>query len=321
MARDWRVQYEGAVYHVMCRGVGRDKIFSQSDDYLRFEKYIELAVDRFNLTIYAYTLMSNHYHLFLRTHESNLSRTIQWLQSSYGMYYNVKHRRSGHLFQGRFKSVVVEDESYFLGLSGYIHLNPIRAGIVKDLEEYQWSSYRDYVGTKCVHGWVCPDDVLKMFGNDRHKRIQEYRQWIHLVAGKEKEILNDVRYGIILGSDRFVGWIREKFGKREKMDEEIPVERKIRVEGGIERVIEEVKKVFGVSDKEIFDRSRGERKEARDTVMWILTRKIGMKNYEVGKAFGVGYAAVSLAGQRVEKEMKQSGEFDKKIVKLLRILQ
>jgi REP element-mobilizing transposase RayT len=140
MARDWRVQYEGAVYHVMCRGVGGEEIFGGSEDYSRFEGYIESAEERFNLMIYAYTLMTNHYHLLLRTNEANLSRAIQWLQSSYGMYYNVKHRRSGHLFQGRFKSIVIENESYFLGLSGYIHLNPIRAGIVsvRELEEYQW---------------------------------------------------------------------------------------------------------------------------------------------------------------------------------------
>ncbi|MDI6736882.1 MAG: hypothetical protein QME42_11955, partial [bacterium] len=142
------------------------------------------------------------------------------------------------------------------------------------------------VGAKRVHGWVYPDDVLKMFGNDRHKRLDEYRQWIHTVANKEKEILNDERYGIILGSDKFVGWIKEKFGKGKERDKEIPVERKLRVEGEIERVIEAVEKIFGVGDNEIFNRARGERKEARDTVMWILTRKIGMKNYEVGKAFG-----------------------------------
>ncbi|MEW6609818.1 MAG: transposase [bacterium] len=251
MARDWRIQYEGAVYHVMCRGVGGNEIFSQPQDYLRFEDYIELAVERFNLTIYAYTLMTNHYHLFLCTHEANLSRAIQWLQSSYGMYYNLKHRKRGHLFQGRFKSIVIEDESYFLGLSGYIHLNPVRAGIVKNLEEYQWSSYRDYVGTRRVHKWVEPNAVLKMFGGEKDNRAEEYRQWLLTRAGKEKEILNNVRYGIILGSDRFVEWIREKFGKGKEMEEEIPVMKQIRAEVEIGKVIEAIKKVFGVSDKEI----------------------------------------------------------------------
>ncbi|MDI6743677.1 MAG: hypothetical protein QMD11_13160, partial [Smithella sp.] len=145
--------------------------------------------------------------------------------------------------------------------------------------------------------------------------------WIHTVANKEKEILNDERYGIILGSDKFVGWIKEKFGKGKERDKEIPVERKIRAEGEIERVIEAVEKIFGVGDNEIFNRARGERKEARDTVMWILTRKIGMKNYEVGKAFGVGYAAVSHAGQRVEEEMKLSREFARKVEKLIHPMQ
>jgi mRNA-degrading endonuclease HigB of HigAB toxin-antitoxin module len=103
-----------------------------------------------------------------------------------------------------FKSIVVENESYFLGLSGYIHLNPIRAGIVKEVDEYQWSSYKDYIRARQVHKWVSPNDVLKMFGNDRHRQSDEYWQWIFTITGKEKEILNDVRYGIILGSNRFV---------------------------------------------------------------------------------------------------------------------
>jgi REP element-mobilizing transposase RayT len=117
MVRPWRVEFESAVYHVMCRGVARARIFRDRQDYERFEECLSAAADKFDLSVYAYVLMPNHYHLFLRTRKANLSRSIQHMQSCYAMYHNRKHRRVGHLFQGRFKSILVEDESYFAVLS------------------------------------------------------------------------------------------------------------------------------------------------------------------------------------------------------------
>ena len=117
MARPWRIQYEGAIYHIMSRGVGRGEIFLTDGYYPKFPEYVERAKEKYDLDIFAFVLMSNHYHIFLRTNGPNLSRAMQWIQTAYSIYYNRKHNRSGHLFQGRFKSIIVGEETYWHVLS------------------------------------------------------------------------------------------------------------------------------------------------------------------------------------------------------------
>ena len=131
MARPLRVEYAGAYYHVMNRGNARDKIFYGDRDRERFLQYLAISAQRFSIIIHAYCLMTNHYHLLVETPEPNLSAAIQWLNVSYATYLNKKRRRSGHLFQGRFKSILVQADEWFKYLSRYIHLNPVRARIVK----------------------------------------------------------------------------------------------------------------------------------------------------------------------------------------------
>ena len=200
MARPWRIQYEGAIYHVMSRGVGRGKIFLINDDYSRFLEYVASARERFNLDIFAFVLMDNHYHILLRTNEANLSRTMQWIQTAYSIYYNRNHKRSGHLFQGRYKSVLVENESYWHILSLYIHLNPIRAGMVEKLREYKWSSYHDYVNVKKRNKWVNSEAVLEGISSNKQESRREYRKLIREASGRENDFLEDIKYGMILGA-------------------------------------------------------------------------------------------------------------------------
>jgi putative transposase len=174
----------------MSRGVGRGKIFLDNNDCSRFLEYVEKACEKFNLDIFAFVLMGNHYHLFLRTNEPNLSRAMQWIQTSYSVYFNHKHNRSGHLFQGRYKSFVVGEESYWINLSMYIHLNPVRAGIVKEPCKYKWSSYHDYVNSKKVHKWLFSEAVLKNFGTNKQESKKEYRNrrsvWCEFKFGKKE---------------------------------------------------------------------------------------------------------------------------------------
>ena len=141
MARPLRVEYPGAYYHVMNRGNAGENIFENERDKERFLRYLEKAVERFSLIIHTYCLMDNHYHLLVETREPNLSVAIQWLNVSYAAYYNKRHQRVGHLFQGRFKAILIEADEYLKELSRYIHLNPVRAKTVTTPAEYPWSSY------------------------------------------------------------------------------------------------------------------------------------------------------------------------------------
>ena len=145
MARPLRIEYEGACYHVTARGNDRKKIFFSSRDYERFREYLVMARERFGCLLHAYVLMGNHYHLLLETPLGSLSRVMHYINGSYTTYVNTKRKRSGHLFQGRYKSIVVDTDSYLLELSRYIHQNPVRAGIQDRPEDYQYSSYRNYL--------------------------------------------------------------------------------------------------------------------------------------------------------------------------------
>jgi len=163
MARPWRIEYEGAYYHVLSRGnEGRD-IFNDDKDRTLFIDTLGEVSDRFSVDIFAFVLISNHYHLLLRTNHANLSKAMQWLGVTYTRRFNNRHCRSGHLFQGRFKSIVVENDAYVVELSCYIHRNPLRAGIVKRLIDYKWSTYPVYAYGRKASDWLKTDLILSFF--------------------------------------------------------------------------------------------------------------------------------------------------------------
>ena len=126
MARQWRIEYSGALYHVLSRGNGRQDTFLTDDDRVQFLDLLKEFSDRFGIEVYAYVLMGNHYHLLLKTPDANLSKGMQWFGTTYTRMFNLLNKRSGHLFQGRFKSIIIENETYLLRLSCYIHNNPVK---------------------------------------------------------------------------------------------------------------------------------------------------------------------------------------------------
>src|SRR4030043_1773631 len=154
MARPLRMDYPDTFYHVLSRGNERKEIFHNEKDYLRFLDTLGKMVERFKLGVHAYVLMKNHFHLLVHTKEANLSRAIQWLGVSYSVWFNRRHQRSGHLFQGRFKSFLIENDRYFTVMCHYIHGNPLRAHVVKRLSDYRWSSYRAYINKKQGVPWL-----------------------------------------------------------------------------------------------------------------------------------------------------------------------
>ena len=318
MARPWRIQYAGAIYHIMSRGVGNGKIFISSEDYIHFVSYLEKAVEKFNIEMFAYVLMTNHYHLLLRTTEPNISKVMQWIQTAYSIYYNRKRDRSGHLFQGRFKCVIVEDESYWMKLSLYIHLNPVRAGIVDNVSNYKWSSYHDYINLTKENNWLDSDAVLKEYGINKKESKKEYRKLIRCVSGKEKEFLEDLKYGIILGSDEFLAWTQKKFiDPKCKRDPDVPQKRQISDDGILNKVIEEIVDNYKIEKERLFERKRRIPVEARDVGMYILKNNTGLKNKEIGAVFGVSESAVNKAAIRLSGQINTKKHLKKKIDKIL----
>jgi len=199
MPRPYRLQGENCLYHITSRGNERKAIFSNDKDFHKFLHYIVEARNKFQFYLYAYVLMTNHYHLLIETTQPNLSRIMQYLNTAYTVYFNHKHKRSGHLFQGRYKSIVVEKESYLLELTRYIHLNPVKAKMVNTPEKYPWSSYGEYIQSKKKY-FIDKNQADKYF----LMSLKEYQNFVLERKNSEKDILKNVRAGFLLGSDEFV---------------------------------------------------------------------------------------------------------------------
>ena len=146
MARPLRIEYDGALYHITSRGNERKAIFRDDEDRIGFLEALQKVNERFNWICHAYCLMNNHYHLIVETPDGNLSKGMRQLNGVYTQYFNRKHHRVGHIFQGRYKSILMEKESYLLEVGRYVVLNPVRAKAVKKPEDWNWSSYRSTVG-------------------------------------------------------------------------------------------------------------------------------------------------------------------------------
>lgn len=191
MAGPVRMDFPNTFYHVLSRGNERREIFRDEKDYLKYLEILRKMVERFKIEVHAYVLMPNHYHLLIRTKQGNLSKSIQWLGVSYSVWFNRRHKRSGHLFQGRFKSFVIEDNNYFTAMCMYLHGNPFRAGIVEVLPEHRWSSYMIYAYKKYQKIWLKTDVILSMYGGSHRK----FRRAQESYLGQEAGLLENLRCG------------------------------------------------------------------------------------------------------------------------------
>lgn len=185
MTRPLRIEFPGALYHLTARGNGRAAIFLDDFDTGVFLSILGDLVERHNWICHAYCLMGNHYHLLIETPDGNLSAGMRQLNGIYTQKLNRRHGRVGHVFQGRFKSIIVEKDSYLLELCRYIVLNPVRAGIVKHPRDYPWSSFKFTAGSGNGPAFLFTDWVLAQFGENRKEAQNRYREFV--LAGTEAE--------------------------------------------------------------------------------------------------------------------------------------
>lgn len=206
MARPLRIEYEGATYHVLSRGNEKKDIFTTNKDREKFLEYVENAHKKLGLIVHSYSLMNNHYHFLLETPLANLSRCMQLINSSYTAYFNTKKRRVGHLFQGRYKAILLQKESYLLELSRYIHLNPVKAKLTDQPENYPWSSYRYYCNKNCPKpSFLETSFVLDFFNGN----VSKYRKFVEEgIKTDTPDVFKDLKAGCILGSQNFVDNVR-----------------------------------------------------------------------------------------------------------------
>ena len=314
MARQLRVEYPGAFYHVINSGNAGEAIFKSLRDREKFLEYLEEASSRFSLRIHTYCLMTNHYHLLVETPEANLSRAIQWINVSYAVYFNNKRLRRGHLFQGRFKSLLVEADEYLKHLSRYIHLNPVRAKIVDSLSQYPWSSYPFFIGELKTPPWFCGKWILSQFGKNLSKAKKNYQAFVEEVDPLKLEDPGKSSVGgFILGGADFVNWIKETFLSSEQSNKEKPQLTALKSGIDVLDVITAAKDVFGVGHEWILSKGK-KRNIARDVSIYLSRKLTCLSGKELGRHFGeISGAAIAMRYKAVAEQIPKDKELKNRI--------
>lgn len=219
MARPLRLQFPGALFHVTCRGNAKQTIFYDDGDRSEFLQLLGRCVTRFDWILPAYVLMLNHFHLVVQLTIETLSSGLHWLNSEYARYFNARHKRVGHLLQGRPHTPLIDRDTYYLDVLRYVVLNPVRAQIVPTPEEYEWSSHRAVIGAVPSPGWLAVDDVLAQFAADRDVARARYRCFVDAGNGVDHSPWADLVGQVYLGSEEWIGKIREKVKVKPRSDE------------------------------------------------------------------------------------------------------
>jgi REP element-mobilizing transposase RayT len=313
MGRPLRFESADAFHHAFARGNERRDVFYDDGDREHFLALLGIQAERFEVELWAYVLMPNHYHLVIRTVRPNLSRAMQWLGVAYTNWFNARHGRSGHLFQGRFKGFVVEDEGYLRRLLLYTQRNPLRAGLVERLADYPWSSYRCLAYGRGCAEWFRASRALGLFGGDgaRFRRaVQEYSE-------EADRLLEDLHHGFWLGSVEGMRAFAERVGlaRRREQPQSRAVLRSARGES-VAAVAEQWAEVLGIDRDELEALRRPRRhveRPLRDVLVHLVWRSGDRRLTEVGEYFGVGPTAVAVASGRGAAHLKANPRLAKRV--------
>ena len=317
MARPLRVEYPGAFYHVINRGNNQEKIFKNDRDMEKFLEYLEIASERFSIIFHTYCLMDNHFHLLVETPEANLSVAMQWINVSYATYFNRKDGRHGHLFQGRFKAVLIDADEYLKNLSRYIHLNPVRAKMVLAPSDYKWSSYSAFIGKIKAPEFLEINWLLSNFGKSKKEVKRNFKDFVEGVDIETIENPNmQVTEGFILGDSDFVDWVKDTFLSGRQGEKEIPQLKKLKPRVQLETVVNAVCEEYGCSKEQIIKKGRKKNK-AREVAIYIARNVSGMSCKNLGEYFGgVSGALITMMHNRIAEESGRNRRLKRRIDKI-----
>jgi len=307
MARPLRIEFANAIYHVTARGNERRDIVRDDQDRDRWLALVARAVDVYRWRMFALALMDNHFHLFLQTPEPNLSAGMQHLNGSYAGYVNARHARSGHLFQGRFKAIVVEEEGHWLELSRYVHLNPVRAGLASRPEDWAWTSYGGYHRARARLDWVDYDRILDESGTDRATARRRYRAFMEQGLGRKLDSpLSAAVHGAVLGSERFVERMRRLVAGRPG-DSEVPDLKRLRQRDRptLDVLLAMVATHFH-GEPTAWPPGRRWDDLSRAVAAWVARRLTGRPAHEIARALGYRHTSgVTMACRRIDLTIAQ----------------
>ncbi len=279
MARPLRIEFAGALYHITSRGDRREDIYHDDSDREGWLAVLAEVCLRHNWVVHAYCLMSNHYHLIVETPDSNLSKGMRHLNGVYTQQFNRGHGLAGHLFQGRYKAILVQKDAYLLELTRYVVLNPVRARMVGGAGDWLWSSYNATLGKVSVPSWLECDWLLAQFGTHRSRAIKKYTEFV--AAGVNgPNPLDEVRHQCVLGDEQFIGQLTD-LKRLEKLSDISKSQRR--------------SLALPLADYV-------KRYQDRDEAMAMAYASGAYTMKEIGLLFGLHYQTVSLAVRRFEKK-------------------
>jgi putative transposase len=311
MARPLRLQFEGALYHVTGRGNEKKKTFFTQTEYEKFRKYLQEAKVKFNALFHAYVLMSNHYHLIIETPDANLNKIMHYLNGSYTTYLNTKRKRSGHLFQGRYKAILLERDSHLLELTRYLHLNPVRAGLAPKPDQYPYSSYGAYISKK-DDDLISRDLVLGMISTDQSQAIRKYKDFVEAGIGKDlTNPLAKVYAGMIAGGNQFIQDVLQRIDGQKVAKKEVSFRKALKSSVDLKGVIvEALCSYYGITREEFF-RKKG---IFRNLGIYLLKKHTSLSNRDIGRLFNdISFSAVTQASTRLIKKMAEDKNLKKEV--------
>ena len=301
MARPLRIEYPGAFYHVINRGLERREIFRHPKDYEYFFGLLEHVYEKYGIIVYAYCLMSNHYHLYLQTPQGNLSKAMRQLDGNHTQKFNKSYKRVGPLFQGRYKAVLIDADSYSLQLTKYIHLNPVKAKIVQKPEDYEYSSYSSYIGKAKIPTFLNTKWLLSQYAKSKGKAVKELKKHT-LKAGEEDwEPEKDTFKSLILGGSDFVSQIQAKF-LQGKENFEIPKLKAVQKVLSTQEIIGKVNRI------------KLDNKDKAKLIVYALKKYSPLTLKEIGGQFNnLHYSAVAQIIIRLRKKLITNKELSKAV--------
>lgn len=311
MARKPRIHAPAAIYHVILRGNARQDIFCDDKDRYRFYEILQKSVERYRHRLLAFCLMSNHVHLEIQVAEIPLSRIMQSISQRYTQWYNWRHNKSGHVFQGRFKAVMVDADSYLLELAAYIHLNPVRAHVTDRPENYRWSSHRAYLGRENLP-WLETGYILSQLSGKVGTARSAFARFVseRMADGHRAEFHGNKKIDSrIMGDDCFAA---HAIAATDKMPERKP---------DVNAVVAAVKKIYGINDESLSSQGRIRLiSEARGLAAWATLELSSGKLTELAPLVGRAPSTLTCAVQRIEQRRGKDSLIGEKMEQLRRFL-
>ncbi len=319
MSRPLRIEYPNAWHHVMNRARRHQELFIDRDDYICFVELLKQTSELFNIRVSAYCFMPNHYHLLVQTPAKNLARCMRHLNGVYTQKYNVRYASDGTLFRGRYKSILVEEDEYLLHLVRYIHRNPLKAGIVKKMAHYPWSSHMGYVSNAKKWDWLHKRFILSMLSSNKDQQKRRYKLFVSQEDTEEiRQVFENKYLPSMLGSESFIEKLKKTFFL-EKQDKEIPESKTLAPDSN--RIFEGICEYYKIEGSKLYTVRRGTENEPRNVAIYLMRKLRADPLIKIGSMFNLSkHSSVGSVIERTEIKRQKDKKFNERVNQLTELL-